>query len=702
MQLPTNTLTAQFREPAVLKEKEEAPWFPVLKKNSNQEPFQLQEEFYKQFIGKQPKWGPVGYITYKGKYARSLDCIPERYQQIAASVGLRKTEEFWLTILRVVEGTYRIQQNHCLKNNVPWRVEKAQRSAQEMYQRIWDGKFCPPGRGFWMMGTDYVKKVGGAALNNCAFVSTSQISTAFSAPFTFLMDMSMLGVGVGFDCRGAGTVRILSPDFNEDVHYVEDSREGWVELIRRVLDAFVGKDTLPKSVDTSGVRPAGVLIKGFGGVAAGPGPLIQLYEDLIALLTKRAGQYITSRDITDIGNMIGRCVVAGNIRRSAEIVFGEHDDQEFANLKNYEVNPERANWGWASNNSIFAEIGMDYADSAEQTVRHGDPGYEWLENARAYGRMGRAPDWKDKRAAGGNPCLEQTLESFELCCLVETFPANHDSYEDYQRTLKFAYLYAKTVTLVPTHDERTNSVMLRNRRIGTSMTGIVQAMKKIGRREFFVWCDKGYEYLERLDDIYSEWMCVPLSRKKTSVKPAGTVSKLYGATEGMHHPVAEYYYNVQRFPENNPMVTKFRAAGYRVEKVTKEPNTVAVYLPSKVEHFDRSVDQVSIWEQLEIAAQLQTYWADNQVSVTVTFQPHEAGQIKYALELYETRLKGVSFLPLLTYEEMVQRGFEHPPQQPITREQYETYLASLQPIDLSDQDQGEAERFCDGDRCVRV
>lgn len=58
----------------------------------------------------------------------------------------------------------------------------------------------------------------------------------------------------------------------------------------------------------------------------------------------------------------------------------------------------------------------------------------------------------DFRASGGNPCLEQTLESHELCCLVETFPFRHDGeLDDFVRTLRSAFLYAKTVTLGEVH-----------------------------------------------------------------------------------------------------------------------------------------------------------------------------------------------------------------------------------------------------------
>lgn len=115
---------------------------------------------------------------------------------------------------------------------------------------------------------------------------------------------------------------------------------------------------------------------------------------------------MTSRDIVDIMNIIGKCVVAGNIRRVAEIALGEAHDREFINLKNYDKNPDRLEFGWVSNNSIFAEIGMDYTEISESIFKNGEPGLCWLENMRAYGRMADSKDYKDALAAGGNPCLE--------------------------------------------------------------------------------------------------------------------------------------------------------------------------------------------------------------------------------------------------------------------------------------------------------
>ena len=130
-------------------------------------------------------------------------------------------------------------------------------------------------------------------------------------------------------------------------------------------------------------------------------------------------------------NVIGKCVVSGNIRRVAEIALGEAKDHEFIKLKDYSTYPDRMEYGWVSNNSILAELGMDYTEVAEGINRNGEPGICWLDNMRAYGRMCEPPNYKDIKAAGGNPCLEQTLESHETCCLVETFPMNHSTYEEF-------------------------------------------------------------------------------------------------------------------------------------------------------------------------------------------------------------------------------------------------------------------------------
>ena len=220
-----------------------------------------------------------------------------------------RNEYWWETVKRVVEGTYSIQKEHCTNLKLMWNNAKAQRSAQIMYDKIFNFKFLPPGRGLWMMGTDFVKQKGSAALNNCAYVSTEDIDVRGSFAFTWTMDALMLGVGVGFDAKGAGKMTIKQPK-PDGIFVIPDSREGWVESLGVLLDAFFHGRPLPE-FDYSAIRPYGAPIRGFGGTASGPDPLKKMHENIKALLTSRIGEKLTSTDIVDIINMISVCVVAG-------------------------------------------------------------------------------------------------------------------------------------------------------------------------------------------------------------------------------------------------------------------------------------------------------------------------------------------------------------------------------------------------------
>ena len=517
--------------------------------------FKLSENFVSKYKRKKAPFGfnGLGELVYQRTYSR------------LKADG--KNEQWWETVQRVVEGTFNMQKRHIDAHGLGWNAWKAQHSAQEMYDRIFNMKFLPPGRGLWAMGTAITEeKKLFAALNNCAFVSTESMSSEFSKPFCFLMDASMLGVGVGFDTKGANSLMVKGPNESRKVEKITipDTREGWVDSLRALLDSY-SLGTAKVEFDYSEIRAEGVPIKGFGGESSGPKPLIELHEKCISILDNEIGQPISITSIVDIMNLIGKCVVAGNVRRTAEIVFGEPDNEEYLDLKNYEVNPHRAEYGWTSNNSIFAELGMDYEPSAERVRYNGEPGYAWLGNMKDYGRMADAPDFKDHRAKGGNPCLEQTLESYELCCLVETFPNNHESLEDYKNTLKYAYLYAKTVTLGKTHWAETNRVMLRNRRIGCSMSGIAQFIANKGVGNLKEWMDAGYHHIQDLDEQYSDWMAIPRSIKTTSIKPSGTVSLLAGSTPGIHFPESRYYIRRMRLGINSNLLPALEKAGYNIE-----------------------------------------------------------------------------------------------------------------------------------------
>ena len=329
---------------------------------TNDRPFKLSDNFVAKYKRKKAPFGfnGLGELVYNRTYSRLKDD--------------GKNEQWWETVQRVVEGTFNMQKKHIDAHGLGWNSWKAQHSAQEMYDRIFNMKFLP-GRGLWAMGTPITEEKGlFAALNNCAFVSTENIAKEFSNPFCFLMDASMLGVGVGFDTKGAGTLVLKGPNRERRIENwtIPDTREGWVESVRLLLDSYA-MGTGQIEFDYDSIRPEGVPIKGFGGESSGAEPLKELHQQIRVCLDEEIGKPISITSIVDIMNLIGKCVVAGNVRRTAEIVFGEPDSDEYLDLKNYEVNPHRATYGWTSNNSIYAEVGMDYRPSAERVRINGEP-----------------------------------------------------------------------------------------------------------------------------------------------------------------------------------------------------------------------------------------------------------------------------------------------------------------------------------------
>lgn len=393
-------------------------------------------------------------------------------------------------------------------------------------------------------------------------------------------------------------------------------------------------------------------------------------------------------------NEINESIISHN---SAEIAIGNPDDEEFLNLKNYEINPERAQYGWSSNNSIFAELGMDYTNVANKTWHNGEPGYIWLDNMRGYSRIKNGKDNKDHRVEGVNPCSEQSLESAELCCLVETFPMRHDNKADYLRTLKFAYLYAKTVTLGQTHWPDTNRVMLRNRRIGCSISGIAQFITKHGLEELRKWMEEGYETIQGWDIAYSDWFAIPKSIKLSSIKPSGTISLLVGATPGVHYPESRFYIRRVRVAKNSPLIKPLKKAKFNIEDAFGDSSSVVVEFPVDVGEGIRTINEVSMWEQLSLAAFIQRHWADNQVSCTVTFDPDREGKnIANALNYFQYQLKGISFLP-----KMNGGAFPQMPYEEITEEKYKEMMKKIKTIDFSDVtgNKADIDKFCNSEYC---
>lgn len=609
------------------------------------------------------------------------------------------TQEQWAdTIIRVVEGVMSIRKDW-YKNVLGkrWDEKKNQAIAGQLAAYMFEMKILPPGRGLWAMGTDYVFERGSHSLNNCGFV---EVTDNLSDAAAWLMDSLMCGVGIGFSTHTARLPQFKQPASNgyHPPYVVPDSREGWVESVRMLIETYeLGTHEI--HFDYSAIRPAGQPLRGFGGTSAGSGPLEQVHDRIRAFLQSYVeGKASQTRVVTDVMNAIGACVVAGNIRRSAEIALGSPLDTEFLNLKNYDLYPERSEIGWMSNNSVVLTDREHFSalpQVAELVQNNGEPGILNMLNARKYGRIG---DRMEDNVTGVNPCGEILLESYELCNLVEVFPTRCQDDNEIWQAMKLATFYASTVSLLRSHSPETNEVVSRNRRIGVSVSGIADWIDTTSVSHVFDVLNVGYEQVVRPTNAQlAKEAGVPASIRVTTVKPSGSISLLAGVSSGMHHPFDGYVLRRVRMSAASPVAATLVEAGVPHEPDVTDSNTSVFEFPLRYGHGrTRSVKKVSIYEQAAIVAMLQKAWADNAVSNTLTVQPHEMGQIERVLALFAPQVKSLSLLP-----DLEAGAYAQMPLEKIHKDEFEKRSKVMGEPNwsaLTGQD-GVDSRFCTNDNC---
>jgi ribonucleoside-diphosphate reductase alpha chain len=396
-------------------------------------------------------------------------------------------------------------------------------------------------------------------------------------------------------------------------------------------------------------------------------------------------------------------------------------------------------------------------ECAHQTALNGEPGYLFLLNVQRYGRIGHLykpcdPITREREldeATIPNPCSEIPLRDKELCCVIElpinrflteiglyesselcqeigcptgvsildrhplaipgplagaqekgrkTLPDNLDDifdYKDFLRSCILAVIYGKSVSILPTNEPLTNAVIRRNHRIGVSITGGAQVHDRIGMTHYIKILRAGYNIIRKADCWLSNILGVRESLRVSTCKPSGTVSLLSGSTPGIHFCHSRYIKRRIRLASTSKLVQFLVKSGYPYEKDVYADNTLVFtfgldYGPV------RSVQEVTMYEQLVLLQMYQREWADNMVSVTVTFDPErESQQLEYALPQLAPTIKSVSFLPNIKglYEQM-----------PLEETDEDTYLSLNKPLDfdqLTDMDETGIPSGCTNDHCNR-
>lgn len=608
-------------------------------------------------------WSSLGYLTYKRTYSRRLD----------ESNPQSQTEEWKDTVKRVVSSS-----------NTQLKVGFTEEEAERLKSYLLQLKGSVAGRFLWQLGTQTVDRLGLASLQNCAFTVVDQPVE----PFTWAMDLLMLGSGVGYNIQKEhinklppvhSAFKAPTRQNQPDVDFiVPDSREGWVSLLGKTLKAAflahkTGRQTFTYS--TQLVRSKGAPIKGFGGTASGPEDLVWGIAEISRILEKRAGKQIRPIDALDIMNIIGAIVVAGNVRRSAQIAIGDADDLEFLLAKRWDLG-SIPSWRAMSNNSVVCADVSDLHDFFWDGYEgKGEPyGLINLKLSRKVGRLGET-QYPDPDVQGYNPCAEQSLADKETCCLAEIFLPNISSLEELKDVATLLYRVNKHSLTLPCHLEETQKVVNKNMRMGIGITGVLQATNE--QKEWLPLC---YEYLREYDKKYSFEHGFPISIKLTTVKPSGTLSLLPGVTPGAHPGFAQYMIRRIRISAEHPLVQVCKEHGYPVEYQqtfdgSVDYSTVVVSFPfSYPKHTILAKDMTAI-QQLETVKWLQSVWSDNSVSCTVYYKLEELPEIKkYLKRHYSNNYKSLSFLLHSDH------GFKQAPLEEISKEEYEKLVSGTKPI----------------------
>lgn len=623
-------------------------------------------------------WSSIGYITYKRTYSRKLEG--------------NRTEEFPDTIERVI--------NACRDQlHVGFTPDEEARLRDYMLGL----KMSVAGRFLWQLGTGTVDRLGLASLQNCAFTVVDSPVT----PFCWAMDMLALGSGVGFNIQKKNVDKLpevktwfKAPTRVNDSgadYIVPDSREGWVKLLGKTLKAAFLSDSPVKGTftySTEVVRGKGTPIAGFGGTASGPEDLVWGVQQISEILMRRQGRKIRPIDALDIMNIIAHIIVAGNVRRSAQLAIGDPDDVEYLLAKRWDMG-NIPSWRAMSNNSVacddISELHPYFWDGYEGK---GEPyGLINLALSRQIGRLGDF-DYPDPDVEGYNPCAEQSLANFETCCLSEVFLPNVTSQEEFLDILQLSYRINKHSLMLKSHQPGTEAIVHKNMRMGIGLTGIMQSSE-----QQLSWMNDGYLYIREFDERYSKAKKVPISIKLTTVKPSGTLSLMPGVTPGIHPAYARFMYRRIRIAADHKLVKICKEAGYPVEYQrnfdnSEDYNTVIATFPFQYPEGTILASDVTAMDQLMWIKRLQTEWSDNSVSCTIYYKKEELPEIREYLEKnYRYSHKSLSFLLHSDH------GFQQAPLEEITEEAYNDLVASTKLITSIQEAEFEADDECISGAC---
>ena len=605
-----------------------------------------------------------------------------------------RREYWWETVRRAVEYNCSL-------------VPTPRDEAEKLFDNVFKLKQFLSGRTFWVGSTD-VSKYYPMSNYNCSF----QVLDSF-ASFHDVFYLLMVGSGVGVrvlksDVAKFPTIRTdievihesytpLLKSLRQDSTSVEfthndtvkitigDSKEGWVQSLDYFFKVlYSGEYGKIKTIllNYDNVRERGEKLLTFGGTASGHASMKNMFTKISKVIEKAAVRQVAGRtklmpiDCMDIANIIGENVVVGGVRRTAEIVLIDADDDECIQAKNQLYKKVDEKWvidqelshRQMSNNSIYYEK----KPTREKLHWHltqmrysGEPG--WV-NAEAGAK--RRPNFN-----GINPCAEILLDSKGLCNLttinVKAF-VKEDGKLDRDALLESQRLSARAgyrMTCTELEIPEWNNVQQRDKLLGCSITGwqdMVNATNMDRAAQIELLKDLKTAAREAADS-YADELGLQRPLLITTVKPEGTLSLMPVVSSGVHFSHAPYYIRRIRISADDPLTKVCEELGYpvllEVGQSIENCSTKVVEFPVKAPEGKHKGD-VSAIEQLEIYKMFMEYYVEHNCSITVHVRDNEwDGVEQWVFDNWDETVAlsflsyDDSFYDLLPYEEITEKQY---------------------------------------------
>lgn len=549
---------------------------------------------------------------------------------------------------------------------------------------------------------------------NCSFVAMNT-----SRKFSEIMYVLMCGTGVGFSVKSKEVDKL--PQVSEDFHptdtiiKVPDSKIGWSKSFKELI-TLLYSGQIP-SWDTSKVRPAGALLKTFGGRASGPEPLEELFHFCVAVFQGAKGRKLKPIEVHDIVCKIADIVVVGGVRRSALISLSDLEDREMQKAKNgawWEDNPHRrlANNSVAYESKPSLEVFLDEITSLYES-KSGERGIFSVAAAQKLAeRSGRRdPNWE----FGTNPCSEIILRDSQFCNLTEVIVRPTDTLDDLKRKVRIATTIGTLQSTLTDFrflgsDWKKNSE--EERLLGVSLTGILDhkvlslpetsGMGGVKAREVLVkWLTEMRGVSVDVNKKLAKSLGIEQSTAITCVKPSGTVSQLCDTASGIHPRYSDYYIRNVRSDKKDPLSQFLIKLGLPCIEAPEKPDDMYVFsFPMKSPKGSITRNEYGAMRQLELWKIYADHWCEHKPSITIYYKDEEFLPAMSWLYNNFDSVSGISFLP---HSDHV---YKSAPYEEIDKEQYDelkkqipTSIEWTKLVEGEDNTIGSQELACVGTSC---